>query len=104
MPLKESDPGPGAGSAALHACHDLRQGECRRTALYAPSDADLPKPTFTLRAPRSMVFRIMEGQFGLTRDRVTREPKVEGNMAYMMRGIPTVLGFGRCCREVDIPR
>jgi hypothetical protein len=31
---------------------------------------------------------------------LTRKLKVQGNMAVMMRSVPTVLDFVRCAREV----
>jgi hypothetical protein len=33
---------------------------------------------------------------------VTRRLKVQGSMAYMLRNVPTVLDFVRCCRLVEI--
>jgi putative sterol carrier protein len=62
----------------------------------------MPKPAFTLRAPRSTLLRVMEGQLDPMQAMVTRKLKVEGNMAYMMMNVPTVLDFVRCCRQVKI--
>jgi hypothetical protein len=33
---------------------------------------------------------------------ITRRLKVEGSMAYMLRNVPTVLDFVRCCSSVEI--
>jgi putative sterol carrier protein len=35
-------------------------------------------------------------------DVMTRRLRVEGNMAYMLRNVPTVLDFVRCCQKVPI--
>ena len=62
----------------------------------------MPKPAFTLRATQAMLLRIMGGELDPMQAMVTRKLKVEGNMAYMMMNVPTVLDFVRCCRQVKI--
>jgi putative sterol carrier protein len=98
------EPEPGASDAAgsVGAYLDLWHGRCRRVALYSAGDPTILKAAFTLRAPRSMLLRIMEGGLDPIQAMVTRKLKVEGNMAYMMRNVPTVLDFLRCCRKVEI--
>ncbi len=101
--LVEPDPGSPPGVQAAGAYLDLRHGKCRKTAAYLEGDPGMPKPTFTLRrAPRSLLLRIMEGKLDRMQAMVTRRLEVEGNLGYMMRNVPTVLDFVRCCRRVEI--
>jgi putative sterol carrier protein len=100
--LVEPEPGEAAGTKAAGAYLDLWHGKCRKTAMYTGGDPAMPKPAFTLRAPRSLLLRIMEGKLDPMQAMVTRKLKVEGNMGYMMRNVPTVLDFVRCCRRVEI--
>ena len=46
--------------------------------------------------------RIMDGNLDPMQAMVTRKLKVEGSLAYMMRNVPTVLDFVRCCQQVEI--
>jgi putative sterol carrier protein len=44
--------------------------------------------------------RIVTGEMDVLQAMVTRKLTVHGNMALIMRNVPTVLDFVRCCREV----
>ncbi len=100
--LIEPEPGGPAGERAQGMYLDLWHGTCRRVSAHTEGDPGMPKPAFTLRAPRSTLLRVMEGQLDPMQAMVTRKLKVEGNMAYMMMNVPTVLDFVRCCRQVKI--
>ena len=80
---------------------DLWHGKCRKAEIFDPSEADLPLATFILKAPRSQFLKIFSGDLDPIQAMLTRRLKVEGNMAYMLRNIPTVLDFVRCCRIVE---
>ena len=63
----------------------------------------MPKPTFTLRRVlRSLLLRIMEGKLDRVQAMATRSLEAGGNLGDMMRNVPTVLDFVRCCRRVEI--
>jgi putative sterol carrier protein len=63
----------------------------------------MPKPTFTLRrVPRGLLLRIMEGKLDRMQAMVTRRLEVGGDRGYMMRNVPTVVDFVRCCRRGEI--
>ena len=100
--LVEPEPGEPAGVSAAGAYLDLWHGKCGKTAMYAKGDPAMPKPAFFMRAPRGLLLRIMEGQLDPIKAMVTRKLEVEGNLGYMMRNVPAVLDFVRCCRRVEI--
>lgn len=77
---------------------DLWHGKCRNA--YVVSEKDVPKTVFSLRAPYENFARLLKGELEPMQALLTRKLGVEGNMAVLMRNIPTVLDFVRCCREV----
>ena len=78
---------------------DLWHGTCR-TVDYAPEVSKYPKPTFTLRASYNNITAILSGRMNPMTAMMTSKLKVQGNMGYMMRNVPTVLDFVRCASEV----
>ncbi len=77
---------------------DLWHGKCRGVR---PMDAaDNTKATFTLKAPYENYVRLLKGEIEPMQALLTRKIGVQGNMAILMRSVPTVLDFVRCCREV----
>ena len=77
---------------------DLWHGKCRRTAIL--KDLAEIKPAFILRAPYENFARVVKGELDPMQAMMTRKLQVNGSMAYMMRNVPTVLDFVRCCRDV----
>lgn len=77
---------------------DLWHGKCRKTTVL--SDLSAVKPAFVLKAPYDTIARIMKGELDPMQAMMTRKLQVQGSMAYMMRNVPTVLDFVRCCREI----
>ncbi len=78
---------------------DLWHGTCRRSE-YSPDPASYPKPTFVLRSPYNNFTAILLGKLDPMTAMMTGKLKVQGNLGYMMRNVPTVLDFVRCAREV----
>jgi putative sterol carrier protein len=78
---------------------DLWHGTCRSVE-YAPESTKYPKPTFILRSPYTNFTSILLGKLDPMTAMLTSKLKVEGSLGYMMRNVPTVLDFVRCCREV----
>ena len=77
---------------------DLWHGKCRDAYLLS---ADQPaSATFTLKAPYENYARLVKGEIDPMQALLTRKLSVQGNMAILMRNVPTVLDFVRCCREV----
>ncbi len=78
---------------------DLWHGKCRSVE-YAPDPAKYPKPTFILRSPYDNFTSILKGKLDPMTAMMTNKLKVEGSFSYMMRNVPTVLDFVRCCKEI----
>ena len=77
---------------------DLWHGKCRGTQIVA--DIAQHNPAFTLKAGYINFARVLKGELDPMQAMLTRKLDVKGNMAVMMRNVPTVLDFVRCAREV----
>ncbi|GAB4469000.1 MAG: SCP2 sterol-binding domain-containing protein [Anaerolineales bacterium] len=77
---------------------DLWHGTCREVRII--TDTEETKATFTLSAPYKHYVALLSGKLDPMQAMLTRKLRVQGNMAIMMRNVPTVLDFVRCCREV----
>jgi putative sterol carrier protein len=77
---------------------DLWHGKCREA--FVVDDQIAKKPVFTLIAPYDNYARLLQGEVEPMQALLTRKIAVQGNMAVLMRSVPTVLDFVRCCREV----
>lgn len=77
---------------------DLWHGKCRDA--YAVEEGQDVKATFTLRGSYENYVRLLKGELDPMQAMLTRKLGVQGNMAVMMRNVPTVLDFVRCCREI----
>lgn len=91
----EADPGL---NAPVSFYLDLWHGKCRGAS--ALSEPQTLKPAFVLRAPYSNFVRILKNELDPMQAMLTRKLGVQGNMAVLMRSVPTILDFVRCCREV----
>jgi putative sterol carrier protein len=78
---------------------DLWHGKCRK-AEFQPGPESHPKPTFILRSPYNNFTGILQGRLDPMTAMMTSKLKVSGSLGYMMRNVPTVLDFVRCCREI----
>lgn len=63
-------------------------------------DAAGKQAAFVLTASYENIKRIMTGELDPMQAMLTRKLAVKGSMAVMMRSVPTVLDFVRCCREI----
>ncbi|MEJ2011956.1 MAG: SCP2 sterol-binding domain-containing protein [Anaerolineales bacterium] len=81
---------------------DLWHGSCRGIGMYQPDTDEFPAAAFSLKAPLSNIMKIFTGELDPVQAMLTRRLNVQGNMAYMLRNIPVVLDFVRCCRLVEI--
>ena len=77
---------------------DLWHGKCRGTEYV--TDIACHTPTFTLKAGYTNFARVLKGELDPMQAMLTRKLDVKGNMAVMMRNVPTVLDFVRCAREM----
>jgi putative sterol carrier protein len=77
---------------------DLWHGKCRQ-AHFQETPLDI-KPAFTLTATYGNFVKVLRGDLHPMQAMMTRKLQVKGNMAVMMRSVPTVLDFVRCAKEV----
>lgn len=77
---------------------DLWHGTCRDA--FFETDPETRKPAFILKAPYENFSKVVKGELDPMQALMTRKLSLTGNMAVLMRSVPTVLDFVRCCREV----
>ena len=77
----------------------LWHGKCRDAFFETPGNEDR-KPAFTFKAPYDNFVRVLKGELAPMQALMTRKLGVQGNLAVLMRSVPTVIEFVRCCREV----
>jgi putative sterol carrier protein len=77
---------------------DLWHGKCREAAVL--KDQGSLQPAFGLKGPYRNFVAVLTGEWQTMQALLTRKLKLEGNMAYMVRNVPTVLEFVRCCKEI----
>ena len=81
---------------------DLWHGKCRGARLIDMEKEEMPNAAFTLRARMDNIEQLFSGRLDPIQAMMTRRLRVEGNMGYMLRNVPTVLDFVRCCQKVPI--
>lgn len=88
----------GALKETMYAYIDLWHGSCRE--VHIETEQESKKPAFILKAPYENFARVVKGDLDPMQALMTRKLSLTGNMAVLMRSVPTVLDFVRCCREV----
>ncbi len=88
----------GAITQPIYVYIDLWHGKCREVkVIQNPQEV---KAAFVLSAPYPNYISLLKGNIDPMQAMLTQKIRVKGNMAVLMRNIPTVLDFVRCCREV----
>jgi putative sterol carrier protein len=77
---------------------DTWHGKCRDA--YAFTSGDAVKSVFTFKAPYPNFVRLLKGDLDPMQAMLTRKLSVQGNMAVILRNVPTVFDFVRCAREI----
>lgn len=77
---------------------DLWHGTCRGVKLV--DDETSVDSAFTLSGSYENYCKLLKGELDPMQALLTRKLGVKGNMAVLMRNVPTVLDFVRCCRDV----
>jgi putative sterol carrier protein len=77
---------------------DLWHGKCRGSYVI-PAGQEV-KAVLLLHAPYGNFVRLLKGELEPMQSLLTRKIAVQGNMAILMRNVPTVLDFVRCAREI----
>jgi putative sterol carrier protein len=78
---------------------DLWHGKCRSGTELA-SESEKPNAAFTLKAPYDNFAKVVAGKLDPMQAMLTRKLGVKGNMGIMLRNVPSVMDFVRCCRDV----
>ncbi len=78
---------------------DLYHGKCRKVE-YKPDAGTYPNPAFKLNASYNNITAVLTGKLNPMTAMMTMKLKVNGNMGYMMRNVPTVLDFVRVAQDV----
>jgi putative sterol carrier protein len=81
---------------------DLWHGHCRRGEFFPAGSAGAPQAAFVMAATRANLLRILSGDLDPMQAMLTRKLQVHGNMGYVLRNVPVVLDFVRCCRRVEL--
>jgi putative sterol carrier protein len=89
---------PDGSADTLWLYIDLWHGKCN--GAYIETELLDRKPAFVLKATYGNAIKILEGKLDAMQALMTRKLGVQGNLAVLMRNVPTVLDFVRCCREV----
>jgi putative sterol carrier protein len=95
--LVQIDPGGSLNDPIVYYL-DLWHGKCRQA--HPVGNESSVKAAFTLKAPYESYVRLLKGELEPMQALLTRKLGLTGNMAVLMRNVPTVLDFVRCCREV----
>ena len=98
----EPDKGVESADLPMTLYFYLWHGKCREVRIIDPEVGEVPEAAFTLIAPQANYLRVLRGELDPMQAMITRRLKVEGSMAYMLRNVPTVLNFVRCCSSVEI--
>jgi putative sterol carrier protein len=77
---------------------DLWHGACREVAMLSGSQER--RAEFVIRAPYPNFVRVLKGEWAPMQALLTRKLQLTGNIVYLMRHVPTVLDFVRCCQEI----
>jgi putative sterol carrier protein len=77
---------------------DLWHGKCRDA--FVLEEGQQVNSVFTLKGPYGNYTRLLKGELDPMQALLTRKLGVQGNMSILVRNVPTVLDFVRCCREI----
>jgi putative sterol carrier protein len=77
---------------------DLWHGTCRDACVEDQSSTK--SPALVIKAPYQKFVKVLSGEMGVMQALMGRVVQVQGSMILIMRNVPTVLDFVRCCQEV----
>jgi putative sterol carrier protein len=81
---------------------DLWHGTCRSSMYFDPLPNTTPEARFVFQATMNNIMKIFGGELDPMQAMLTRRLHVDGSMGYLLRNVPTVLDFIRCCRLVPL--
>jgi putative sterol carrier protein len=77
---------------------DLWHGKCRDA--YVEDQNSTQTPALIIKAPYGNFVKILSGEVKVMQALMGRMLSVRGSMLLIMRNVPTVVDFVRCCQQV----
>jgi putative sterol carrier protein len=77
---------------------DLWHGNCRDA--YVEDQSSTKTPSLIIKAPYGNFLKVLKNEVSVMQALMGRMVSVKGNMILIMRNVPTVIDFVRCCQEV----
>ena len=77
---------------------DLWHGKCRDA--YVEDQNSTRTPALVIKAPYNNFIKVLSGEVGVMQALMGRMVTVRGSMILIMRNVPSVLDFVRCCQDV----
>jgi len=77
---------------------DLWHGKCRDA--YVEDQSSTKSVALVINAPYRNVVKVVSGEIGVMAALMGRVVHLHGNMILIMRNVPTVIDFVRCCQDV----
>jgi putative sterol carrier protein len=90
-----------SGEESILLYMDLWHGKCREAKILNKVEVKADTK-FIFEMTRSQAIKVLDGEIDPIQAMVTRRLKVRGDIGYMLRNVPVVLDFIRCCRLVGI--
>ena len=85
-------------SESIWLYFDLWHGKCRDACIE--DQTSTKNSAYILKAPYGNYIKILSGNVQVMTALMSRMISVKGSFAYMMRNVPTILDFVRCCQEI----
>ena len=76
---------------------DLWHGKCRDA--FVEDQSSTRSPALVITAPYGKFVKVLSGEGGVMQALMGRMVRVQGSMILIMRNVPTVIDFVRCCQE-----
>jgi len=77
---------------------NLYHGTCLEACIEDQTSSK--NPAFVLNVNYPNIIKVLSGEISVMQALMTRMVSIRGNFGYVMRNIPVVLDFVRCCQEV----
>jgi putative sterol carrier protein len=78
---------------------DLWHGKCRQA--YLVTDESEKEPVFRMAAPLSVWRKVVTKELDVIQGLLTRQIKLKGNMAMIMRNVKAAQELVECCTHIE---
>ena len=80
---------------------DLWHGKCRDAYLVTDEDEDEKEPVFRMTAPLGVWEKVVTKKLDVIQGLLTRQIKLKGNMAMIMRNVKAAQELVECCTHIE---